>query len=298
MLPFGSWLFPLIATGKPLIVGPNNTGNLFPVSLLTDEALKLIKKEKGRTLCRWQLYGERLERLKLYTMANHPGGPTTFIAQSDFAKQILQKRGIHRNNISILPSGVNTNIFNPSGKVAEWPATATGLKLLYIGKTSRRKGVELLAESMATLTNDNSETPSVVVVGSDHPPEFLVGHPGLNHMTFAGRRHRSELASFYRAADAFVTPSYYEAEPTVMIESLACGTPVVATDSKPFTEIGNKRSCCFFEQGNTESLAEALRRFAANKDEYTRFANQQASAYDIQNTYEHLIEIYQQHAED
>jgi glycosyltransferase involved in cell wall biosynthesis len=299
MLTFGSWLLPLIAANKPLIVGPNNTGKLFPVSLLTDEALKLIKKEKGGTFRRWQLYGERLERLKLYTIANHPGGPTTFIAQSDFARQMLQERGIHCTDISILPSGVNTNIFNPSDKTADWPTSTTGLKLLYIGKTTRRKGVELLAKSVATLsTVDDSETPSVVVVGSDHPPEFLLGHPGLKHMTFAGRRRRSELASFYRAADAFVTPSYYEAEPTVMIESLACGTPVVATDNKPFTEIGDTRSCCFFEQGNPESLAEALRRFALNKDEYTRFANQQASDYDIQSTYEHLIGIYRQHAEE
>ena len=299
MLPFSSWIFTLIATNKPLLVGPNNTGNLFPESLLTDEALKLIKKEKGRTLRRWRLYGERLERLKLYTMANHPGRPTTFIAQSDFARQILQERGIHSSDISILPSGVNTDIFNPSDGTAEWPPPTSGLKLLYIGKSTRRKGIELLAKSVATLSNDDdSETPSVVVVGSDHPPDFLVGHPGLKHMTFAGRRPRSELASFYRAADAFVTPSYYEAEPTVMIESLACGTPVMATDSKPFTEIGDSRSCCFFEQGNSESLTKALRHFAANKDEYTRFANQQVSAYDIQSTYEHLIGIYRQHAED
>lgn len=293
LLPFASWICPILSINKPLLVGPNNTGKLFPPSMLGDETLRLIEQEKDDILRRWKIYGEFVEKVRLNMLSNHPGGSTKFIAQSNFAQRILKERGIESEDISVLPSGVPADVFNPTGPTAEWPIESSNLQLLFVGKTTRRKGIHVLATSVDNLDKDTISA-SVVVLGSNQPPEFLRGHPGLTNMRFVGRVDRRDLAQYYRSADAFVTPSYYEAEPTVMIEALACGTPVIATDDEPFTEIGNQDSCLFSRRGDPNHLSAKLCDLAANLKTYSKQARKQAPSYNVKNTYDCLIEVYQQ----
>ncbi|MFH1003120.1 MAG: glycosyltransferase, partial [Chloroflexota bacterium] len=59
----------------------------------------------------------------------------------------------------------------------------------------------------------------------------LAGSLGLGgSVTFRGLVPQEDLPDYYRAADVSVVPSYYESFSLVALESLACGTPVVATD--------------------------------------------------------------------
>jgi len=295
LLPFANWIYPILSINKPLLVGPNNTGKVFPPSMLGDETLRRIKLEKGNTLRRWRLYGEFVEKLRLNMMSNHPGGPTKFIALSSFAQQILQKRGIESDDITVLPSGVPIDLFHPTGSNANWPVEDADFRLLFVGKPTRRKGIDVLATSVADLIKSNNTiSPSVVILGRDQPPDFLKGHPGLKNMNFLGQVPRRDLAQYYRTADAFVTPSYYESESTVMIEALACGTPVVATNDEPFTEVGNRDNSCFFKRGDPDHLGAKLCEVAENIESYSKQAREQAAIYDIKNTYNCLIEVYRQ----
>ena len=72
----------------------------------------------------------------------------------------------------------------------------------------------------------------------------LAGNLGISDsVTFLGRIKHEELPRFYNAADVCVVPSYYESCGLVALESLACGTPVVASD------VGNLRDV--IRQGQT-----------------------------------------------
>jgi glycosyltransferase involved in cell wall biosynthesis len=50
-----------------------------------------------------------------------------------------------------------------------------------------------------------------------------------------------------------------------MIEALACGTPTIATDDQPFTEIGHPETCVFFKKGNAEFVKTLISDFAQNQ---------------------------------
>jgi glycosyltransferase involved in cell wall biosynthesis len=76
---------------------------------------------------------------------------------------------------------------------------------------------------------------------------------------FAGGRPQSELGDFYQAADILVNPSYSESFGLSLVESLACGRPVVATRGGGMVEIvDGQKVGLLVERGDAAGLAEAL----------------------------------------
>lgn len=82
----------------------------------------------------------------------------------------------------------------------------------------------------------------------------------LSHVRFLGRLKNRNLAKYYSAADLFVLPSQVESWGTVMLESMACGTPVVTTDTVGGLEIGEKfpEDVSVSPRGDAHLLAEAV----------------------------------------
>jgi D-inositol-3-phosphate glycosyltransferase len=107
--------------------------------------------------------------------------------------------------------------------------------LLYVGRFDPIKGIDRLFEAMAYLKH--LKRTRLVIVGGDNPgtPEYqnlrqLSAKFGIQQsVRFVGRIEQNQLPPYYSAADALVVPSYYESFGLVGLESLACGTPVVAT---------------------------------------------------------------------
>ena len=86
-------------------------------------------------------------------------------------------------------------------------------------------------------------------------------------MTLAGLVDNRTIARYQEAADLFVLPSELEACPTVAVEALATGTPVVSTDNPGGVELGRLfgDDVQVVARGNPPALAAALIRFLSNK---------------------------------
>ena len=140
--------------------------------------------------------------------------------------------------IGVVPCGVNLDLFQPMDKVAARKRLgfgADGPIVLYVGRFDPIKGIDRLLEAMAYLKH--FKRMQLIIVGGDGPdtPEYqnlqrLTAGFGIEQsVRFVGRIEQKNLPPYYSAADALVIPSYYESFGLVGLESLACGTPVVAT---------------------------------------------------------------------
>ena len=141
------------------------------------------------------------------------------------------------NRIRLAPCGVDLSRFRPLDR--EESRQRLGLNgdkvLLYVGRIESLKGVELLVRTTAHL--DTCEAVKVLVVGDDNGQDrevdrlrdlaetLRVG----DSIDFVGRVAQDELPYYYSAADVCVVPSFYESFGLVALESMACGTPVVAS---------------------------------------------------------------------
>ncbi len=142
-----------------------------------------------------------------------------------------------------------------------WPV------LLYVGRFDPVKGIDRLLMAAAILRRQRDFRLVLVGGGGEEASEFqklrrLCEHLLLDDtVIFAGSRFHDELPLFYSAADALVLSSHYESFGLVLLEALACGTPVVATPVGAAKDIVRKGLNGSIVSGNSpENLAEAMGR--------------------------------------
>ena len=141
------------------------------------------------------------------------------------------------NKITLVPCGVDLEVFRPLNQKAV--RSSLGLNgekiLLYVGRVEPIKGLDLLVETAAQM--DSEDGVRMIVVGADVNGDRemdrvrqLAREKDLeDKIDFVGQVDHDDLPLYYNAADVCVVTSYYESFGLVALESMACGTPVVAT---------------------------------------------------------------------
>jgi len=159
---------------------------------------------------------------------------------------IIKRYGVPGAKITVIPPGVDLERFRPRRKSLARKRFGLGNSplVLFVGRIQRLKGVDVLLQAMRSL-NDIAPglQPTVAVVGGapegervdveQREIERLIGLSqslGIeNQVRFLGSVPQESLPDYYSAADVTVMPSTYESFGLVALESMACGTPVVAT---------------------------------------------------------------------
>jgi glycosyltransferase involved in cell wall biosynthesis len=119
------------------------------------------------------------------------------------------------------------------------PATGEMLPvLLFVGRFLDFKRVPLLVRAYATARETLGPCPPPLVIWGGYPGEWEGEHPytvatsmGVDGVFFVGWRGHEDLAAGFNSADVFVAPSVDEPFGQVYLEAMACGLPVIATDS-------------------------------------------------------------------
>lgn len=154
------------------------------------------------------------------------------ITVSDALRTKMIDIGVNTAKITVLRNGVDTEVFKPPENRAELRQKLglEGQVLLSVGNLVELKGHALIIEAIESLQNDIN----LVIVGEGEEEERLKKLVSNRHMgkrvRFLKRMNQNELKDWYGAADLFVLASSREGWPNVLLESLACGTPLVATD--------------------------------------------------------------------
>ncbi|MFC1873015.1 glycosyltransferase [Chloroflexota bacterium] len=165
-------------------------------------------------------------------------GATRIIATTQREKhEICRVSGIEPEKVGVVPCGINSRLFNIQSQLqARHKLGLNGKKIvLFVGRLDSVKGIGQLVQAKKYLQQNDARL--IIVGGGEN------SHREHNELTtmarvagvdetvgFAGTVAQTELPVYYNAADVCVMPSYYESYGLVALESLSCGTPVVATD--------------------------------------------------------------------
>lgn len=183
--------------------------------------------------------GEDSPELRIVTERASVGNSQRIIAATEREKaELVKYYDAEPGKIGVVPCGVNMELFQPIDRMtARRELGLTDEKvLLFVGRIDPLKGIDRLLKAIPLLKNH--ESLRLVIIGGDENSRSevnklrkLVSGLGIEDaVMFQGLVRQEQLPRFYSAADACVVPSYYESFGLVALESLACGTPVVATD--------------------------------------------------------------------
>ncbi|MFQ6121877.1 MAG: glycosyltransferase [Dehalococcoidales bacterium] len=167
-------------------------------------------------------------------------------------RDLIWYYGALPETVRVIPCGVSLELFQPMDKEKARQKLgfgSNGKNILFVGRIEPLKGIDRLLMAMTYLKN--KQRLQLLVIGGDGNSQHEIGRLQRlsrelqipDSVTFLGLKKQEELPLFYSAADVCVVPSYYESFGLVVLESLACGTPVVATD------VGGARSV--IRQGDT-----------------------------------------------
>ena len=216
--------------------------------------------------------------------------PDRVLVVSEFWRRALAEQ--HGIEASVVPNGVDVARFAaPLDPVAaravrDRAGAEDRFLFLTVGGIEPRKGTMELVEALAELREEDPPGPVVAVVGGhsfqDHTPyreralarmEELGLELGRD-LVVLGTVPDQELDSWYRAADAFVFPSAKEGFGLVVLEAMASGLPVVATDIPVFGEyLTHDADALLARAGDAGSLAAEMRRVIADPELRGRLAD-------------------------
>jgi len=146
----------------------------------------------------------------------------------------LQRIGVDPGRVTVVPCGVDLDLFSPAGPRESRPAGRD--RLVFVGRLVERKGIGNAITALASVPDAE-----LVVAGGpdasrlDCDPEVrrlraLASRHGVaDRVVFRGRVGRESLPALLRSADAVVCVPWYEPFGLVALEAMACGVPVVAS---------------------------------------------------------------------
>lgn len=163
------------------------------------------------------------------------GANISVITPSEWLKQLTEESFLGKNNILVINNGIDLSIFYP--RVSKFKTVKSiEDKKIVLGvayKWEKRKGLDVFLEFNKKLPEDYQ----IILVGTNEFVDKVLLEQERKIISIHRTSNQAELAELYSVADVFVNPTREENFPTVNIESLACGTPVVTFNTGGSAEI-------------------------------------------------------------
>src|SRR5207248_2335573 len=190
---------------------------------------------------------------------------TVFVNSEEY-RQSWIKHGLDPVKLKILPRGLDTELFHPTRRepafFEKFGALNGDVRLLYVGRISREKDLDLLAAAYRRLRDEGLPV-QLFIVG--HGPYSEAFAKSLPEAFFTGYLSGNELATAYASADIFVFPSTTDTFGNVILEAQACGVPVVVSDSGgPKELVEDKANGLITKSHDVDDFARAIRELVTN----------------------------------
>jgi len=201
----------------------------------------------------------------------------TVLPTSDYLRKHIEAYGI-KNKFEIVPNTINPETFFPPSLQGDGPSDKR-IKLLLVALLSPVKGVPYLLRALNQIGEQRRDFVLDIVGDGPNKSEYeeSAGKLGLDKIVrFHGLKPKDQVARFMRNCDFFVMPSLQETFGAVYIEAMACGKPVIATNTGGPKEIVNDEAGILVPPCDLEALKKAITYML---DHYASYSSERIAAY-------------------
>jgi len=158
-----------------------------------------------------------------YNQANH-----ILVPSNAYAGDLIEM-GINREKIGFLKRWVDRQLFTPAKRNGYFKDNSN-LRLLYVGRISKEKNIDLLLKVHSELSSRNKNFTLYCIGDGPYLKELRNKTKEIERIEFLGPLFGEELAQAYASADIFVFPSLTDTFGNVVLEAQASGLPCVVMD--------------------------------------------------------------------
>ncbi len=217
----------------------------------------------------------------------------TIITPSQWLADNVKESFLKDYPVKVINNGINISVFKPteSGFKQEY---GIGNKYMLLGVADSwgvRKGLDVFVELSKRL--DSTKYQIVLVGTNDSVDKQLPDNIISVHRT----QNQKELAEIYTSADLFVNPTREENYPTVNMESIACGTPVLTFRTGGSSEIMDETCGAVVDCNDIDALESEIIRIAEEKPFTLEKCLRRAKQFDQNERFMEYIDLYQNEGE-
>lgn len=227
----------------------------------------------------------------------------TYVAISEWMKNNFQNSILKNEHMCLIKNGINTELFNERDR--KDIRKKLGIKdeeftVLFVanGVESPFKGIDVLLQALKCIAEHDRKNVTLLICGAISDASIFGLLANYRILTVGYIHDNNKMAEMYSAADIFIAPSKAEAFSLVVVESMACGTPVIGSDAGGIPELITKETGWVFDNGDSNALAklicEAKEAFYTGKlDRMRTLCSERALNYDIKTFIENYKALYE-----
>jgi len=205
---------------------------------------------------------ERLTRAIEFAMGTFYGACDVVLSPSAAADEALAAIGVASERVLRWDRGVDTSRFAPAPRHAPPRGSLEAVRVLYAGRITREKGVELLAQAFMR-AHARDPRLRLVLAGGGPEQEWLAAQLGAR-AEFLGWLEGEDLARAYANADIFLFPSSTDTFGQVLLEAQASGVPVLAVARGGPLSLIEQRATGMLCEPEPRAMADGLLELAAS----------------------------------
>ncbi len=207
------------------------------------------------------------------------------VTPSLWLKSCVEESFLAEYPVQVLPNGIDLGVFCPqkgnAGTGRKEKYTVLGVAYAWDDK----KGLDVFLE----LNRRLGDAYEIVLVGTDEKSERRIP---ANIRTVRRTQSRQELAQLYSEADVFVNPTREDNLPTVNMEALACGTPVITFDTGGSPEIPDDSCGIVVAKNDVDALEREIRRVCTQKPFSEGQCTERAKNFREEDCIRQYLELY------
>lgn len=219
-------------------------------------------------------------------------------APSQATADELVEKGLDPEKVVVYPRGVDTDLFNPAkrnGFLRRYNLPE-GLNLIYVGRISKEKNLEILAEAYQKVAVQHPKVNLIMVGDGPYLPEMKRKMRDLP-CVFTGYLEGEELAACYASSDLFVFPSVTDTFGNVVLEAQASGLPAIVSNcGGPSENVLHGKTGLIVDATTPADFAEAISSLAREPERMEimgRMARQYTENRSFEQAFIKTWEIYQ-----
>ncbi len=239
-----------------------------------------------------QFLKKDLYKLRRWTLASLNRAKKVIAVSQHTKQDLVRQYNLDPSKIVVIYNGYNRYQFNARAKINPLIFQKYHLPkdnfLLYLGTIQPRKNIITLVNAFAWLKKHRHYLGKLVIAGnpgwlSQPILDQIRRSPVVQDIFLPGYIEPSDLAGLYKLADLYILPSLYEGFGLPVLEAMACGTPVVVSNTSSLPEVAGQAGV-YFRPNHPDDLAQAILQALSTRDRLKHLGYLQVRKFSWQKT--------------